>query len=131
MRGGYGLSPSIMATNHQIHDEVAAVLYGRNRFNWNDLWRLLRSYQASFHWHRHDNLRLQAKNTRHITIIHFEVNFKGDADSLFPVGIRRGFGMTRDNLHRCREALVPNRLRGVKVTYFDCYAGLLDGCNRG
>ena len=32
MRGEYGLSSSIMATNHQIHDEVAAVLSGRSRF---------------------------------------------------------------------------------------------------
>lgn len=115
----YGLSTSIMATSHRIHDEVSAVLYGRNRFRWCIYGDTL---QRSAWKDSHNNLDLPAKYLRHLTRIHFVVNFMGDAHPSDPEGNRRTIALTRVRLRRCCVALLPNRLRDVKVTYIDFFA---------
>lgn len=113
---GYGLSTSIMATSNQIHDEASAVLYGRNRFRWGIHGATL---QTSSGRDSCANLDLPAKYIRHITRIHFLFQYTGDAHAPNPEPDRRTIALTIDRLRRCCVALLPNRLRDVKVTYVD------------
>ena len=95
------LSLAILATNHQIHDEASAVLYGRNIFKFT-----VCGYEGQALWQfgESHNPLLSSKYIRLITNVSFDV--------LYPDA------MARKTLEEYCRTLAAN-LREIKVCYLD------------
>ncbi len=117
----YELHTAIMFTNHQIHDEAAAVLYGENVFTW-----AVYGVEATKLWQQggHDKPKLPDRYTRLITKLYLEVNFQSDEGVLTSEGMYAGFSMARTNLGRACKKLARNPvMKEVTVNFLNKYTG--------